>query len=417
MTLRRLRRLAPLLCALVVLVVTTPGAAAPDAGAPCPPEEACPVELDLEGLGGSAGSAAPGNAAAGGSGAGNVLLFFWGVDCPHCDEARPAVRALLGRRSDIVMELVEVRRDAAGRARFMREVERLGISAPGVPTFIYGDRYLVGFQGDASVIQLEALLKGEDAAASHQGIVHLPLIGDVDPSRLSLPAFTLLVGLVDGINPCAMWVLLVLLGILTHVKSKTRLLLFGGAFVVMSGVVYFLFMTIWVSLFALMGLSRAITIVLGAVVLVMGLINLKETIWFKKGVSLVIPDAVKPKIYKRMRGITRAASLPAALLGVLTLAFFVNLIELGCTLGLPAIYTRVLTLRQDLGAAGRYLFIALYNLAYVVPLAIIVLAYAVTFHRMTLSERGAKILKGVSGVLLVVFGLILILAPELLTTT
>jgi hypothetical protein len=166
-----------------------------------------------------------------------------------------------------------------------------------------------------------------------------------------------------------------------------------------------------------MGLSRIITIVLGVIVLAMGLVNLKELIWFKKGVSLVIPDKMKPKIYKRMRGITRAASLPAALLGVLTLAFFVNLVELGCTLGLPAIFTRVLTLRQELGAAARYLYVGLYNVAYVVPLAIIVGIYAATLHRMTLTERGAKVLKAVSGLLLVVFGVVLIWAPELLSTT
>ena len=175
------------------------------------------------------------------------------------------------------------------------------------------------------------------------------------------------------------------------------MLLFGGAFVLMSGVVYFLFMTVWVGLFRLIGLSRTITIILGCVVLVMGLINLKELMWFKKGVSLMISDKAKPKLFKRMRGIARAASLPAALGGVVALAFVVNLIELGCTLGLPAVYTRILSLRHELGAPARYGYLALYNLAYIVPLAAIVAVYAATVHRITLSERGAKILKGVSG--------------------
>jgi hypothetical protein len=207
----------------------------------------------------------------------------------------------------------------------------------------------------------------------------------------------------------------VLLGILMHVKERKRLFLFGGIFVVMSGVVYFLFMTVWVGLFHLVGLSRPITIVLGLVVLVMGLINLKELIWFKKGVSLMISDKAKPKLYKRMRGIARAASLPAAVLGIVTLAFFVNLIELGCTLGLPAIYTRILSLREELSFGARYGYLALYNLAYIVPLAVIVIVYAMTFKRLTLGERGAKVLKGVSGTLLVLFGLLFIAAPELLT--
>jgi hypothetical protein len=128
-------------------------------------------------------------------------------------------------------------------------------------------------------------------------------------------------------------VLLVLLSILVLVKSRARLLLFGAMFVVASGVVYFLFMTAWMELFSLAGLSRAITVLLGLVVLAMGLVNLKELLWFKKGVSLMIPDRAKPGLFRRMRAIAHSVSLPAALAGIAALAFLVNLIELGCTLG------------------------------------------------------------------------------------
>jgi hypothetical protein len=226
--------------------------------------------------------------------------------------------------------------------------------------------------------------------------------------------FTLTIGLVDGINPCAMWVLLVLLGILAHVRSTRRLLMVGATFVVMSGIVYFVFMTAWLSLFQLVGFSRQITIGVGVVVLGMGLVNLKELVWFKKGVSLTIPDRVKPKLYKRMRGVANSVSVPAAFVGIAALAFLVNLIELACTLGLPAVYTRVLSLCEQLSMLERYTYLVLYNLAYVVPLALIVIVYALTLHRMTLGERGAKLLKGISGALLVVFGLLFILVPEVL---
>lgn len=399
---------------------------------PCPTAEACPVDLGLGGAPPRASAApsasarpatapsAPPPPAVDVPSTPRTLLFFWGVGCPHCEQAKPVIARLAEQHEGLTVESIEVREDEAGRARFLEVVERLSIAAPGVPTFVVGDAYLVGYQGEASDDRLEALVLGRGGAgrdASSPEAVVLPLVGLVDPSRLSLPTFTVLVGLIDGINPCAMWVLLVLLGILSHVDSRKRLLLFGGAFVVMSGVVYFLFMTVWVSLFSLMGLSRVITIALGVVVLGMGLINLKELVWFKKGVSLVIPDRVKPKLYRRMRGITKAASLPTALAGVVALAFFVNLIELGCTLGLPAVYTRVLTLRADLSTATRYLYLALYNVAYVIPLGAIVVVYAVTLHRMTLSERGAKVLKGVSGVLLTAFGVLLIVAPELLSVS
>jgi hypothetical protein len=231
---------------------------------------------------------------------------------------------------------------------------------------------------------------------------------------MPLAVFTVAVGLVDGVNPCAMYVLVVLLGILLHARSRARMALYGGAFVVMSGVVYFTFMTVWLGAFSLGGMSRTLTAGLGAALVVMGLLNAKDAIWLKRGPSLSVPDAAQPGLHRRMRRIAGAASLPAGLAGVAALAFVVNLVELGCTLGLPAVYTRVLSLRADLGTAARAAYLALYNLAYVVPLAAIVAAFVLTLRRAVLSPRGARILKGVSGALLLAFGALFLLAPGLL---
>ena len=347
------------------------------------------------------------------------LVFFWGEGCPHCEAAKPFVAALEAESPSLRVERVEVRRDAAGRHRFIESMRRLGAGAIGIPTFVVEEGHVVGYVGGATEREVRELVRraarGEATRDTAVKSVNLPLIGSIDPMTMSLPTFTLLIGLVDGINPCAMWVLLVLLSILVRVESRRRLVLFGGIFVLASGVVYFAFMTAWVGLFSLVGLSRTVTLLLGVVVLGMGLVNLKELVWFKQGVSLSIPDKAKPGLFRRMRKIARTASLPAAILGIGVLAFLVNLIELGCTLGLPAVFTRILTLRTDLSTAGRYGYLALYNLAYVVPLALIVAVYALTLHRLTLSERGAKVLKGVSGALLVIFGLFFILAPGVLS--
>jgi len=345
------------------------------------------------------------------------LVFYWGVGCRHCEEARPFVDSLA--REGVAVERVEVRGDPAGRARLVAEARRLGVAAPGIPFFVVGDRCVVGFRKEGTEAEVRAMIRaareGPPAAGDAAGgAVHLPLVGKVDPQALSLPALTVLIGLVDGLNPCAFYVLVAMLGVLLHVRSRGRLLLFGGMFVVASGVVYFLFMTAWLGIFTLTGLARGVTIALGAILIVMGLINLKEVLWFKKGVSLMIPERAKSGLFRRMRAVTGAASLPLALAGVATLAFLVNLVELGCTLGLPAVYTRILSLRRDLSSAARYAYLALYNVAYVIPLAAIVLAYAATLHRLALTERRAKVLKGVSGALLVTFGVLFVVAPATL---
>jgi hypothetical protein len=339
-----------------------------------------------------------------------TLLFFWRHGCPHCEEAKPFVRDLARERPELEVRWIDVRGEPADRELFLATMRRLEVQAAGVPTFVIGDQLVVGFLPGSTEREVRALVDAALAgsAAVAPAPVILPLVGALDPASLPLLSFTLIVGLVDGINPCAIWVLLVLLGILMRVRSTTRLALVGGIFVVMSGVVYAIFMTAWLAVFQLVGLSRAITMALGAVVVVMALINLKETVWFRQGPSLTIPDRVKPSLYRRMRAVAQTVQLPAMIVGVAALAFVVNLVELACTIGLPAMYTRVLSLRSELSGAARLAYIGLYNVAYVVPLALVVVVYTLTLHRLVLDERGAKILKAVSGVILLVAGLALL---------
>lgn len=342
--------------------------------------------------------------------------MFWGIGCPHCEAARPAVAAIAADEPGLAVEWVEVRQDAAGRLRFIEAAKRLGIEGAGVPMFVIGDQVIVGFRKGLTEQELRrAIHKARtSAAATPPQTVDLPLFGAVDPSRISLPLFTVLIALADGINPCAFYVLMVLLGLLLHVPSRRRVALYGGLFVVMSGVVYFLFMTVWLGFFVAVGGSRWITIVLGAALVGMGLVNLKELVWFERGVSLMIPERSKPGLFRRMRRIADSASLPTAIVGITALAFMVNLVELGCTLGLPAVYTRLLSLHTGLSTAGRYGYLVSYNAIYVVPLAAIVAAYVLTLSRIAMTERRAKILKAVSGVLLVAFGVTFLVAPNLL---
>lgn len=337
------------------------------------------------------------------------LTVYWGAGCPHCEEARPFVEGLAA--GGLRVEWVEVRRDPGGRARFASEVERLGISGAGIPLFVAGDRAVVGFRPGESEVAIRAIASGATEGGEP---VSLPWVGEIDPRAVPLPVFTLAVGLLDGLNPCAMYVLVVLLGILLHVGSRRRMALYGFAFVAVSGIVYFLFMTAWLGLFALGGLSRTLTAGLGVALAGMGILNLKDAVWLRRGPTLSVPERAKPGLFRRMRKVTAAASLPAALAGVVALAFVVNLVELGCTLGLPAMYTRVLSLRDGLGTAGRLGYVALYNLAYVVPLAAVVALFLVTLRRVVLGERAARALKGVSGALLLGFGLLFLLRPEIL---
>jgi hypothetical protein len=154
-----------------------------------------------------------------------------------------------------------------------------------------------------------------------------------------------------------------------------------------------------------------VTLAAGAMALAVGLINVKDFFRFGRGISLSIPESRKPAIYQRTRAILAAGTMPAVLAATLLLAVAVNFYELLCTAGFPMVYTRLLTL-QEIGPAGYYLYLALYNLVYVIPLGVIVGAFAFTMGARRLSEREGRLLKLMSGLMMLQLGMLLMLAPD-----
>ncbi|GAK60049.1 membrane protein, putative [Candidatus Vecturithrix granuli] len=252
--------------------------------------------------------------------------------------------------------------------------------------------------------------------ASKAEVIEIPIIKKrvaLNISQIGLPLFTLIIGGLDGFNPCAMWVLSFLLTLVIYAKSRTKILLIGGIFVIASGIIYFLFMTAWLNIFIFVGYVKWLRIAVGFVAIVMGIINCKDFFFFQKGVSLTIPESAKPKLYKRMRAVIHTSAIPGVILGTIVLAVTANLIELLCTAGFPAIYTNILT-TQNLSVIQYYLYLVLYNVIYVIPLAVIVGIFAWKMGGRKVTEKEGRILKLVGGLLMLALGLILLIKPQLL---
>jgi glutaredoxin len=333
------------------------------------------------------------------------IEVFVRADCPHCQDAHRFLDEL--RREDPSLVVVErdVMQDAAARERLLALAAQHGIGAAGVPTFRIGERVIVGFRSaETTGAEIRAALAGREPA------VELPLLGAVDVRALGLPLFTVLIGLLDGFNPCAMWVLVFLVSLLAGLQDRRRMALVAGTFVAVSGAAYFLFMLAWLNAFLAVGVSRGLELALGAVAVAIGAVHLKDGIAPGVGPSLSIPDSARPGLYRRMRAIVRAESAGAALLSATVLAVVVNLVELGCTAGLPALYTRILTLREL--PAWQYLgYLGLYNAAYVFDDALVVATAVITLSRRRIQERGARVLQLVSGGVMLALGVLLWAAP------
>ncbi|MBK7977666.1 MAG: glutaredoxin family protein [Deltaproteobacteria bacterium] len=332
--------------------------------------------------------------------------------CPHCEEARRFLADLrrLQPGIEVVVHDVEHERDALDSLRALAARERFaGVS---VPTFAMCGTVWVGFD-DAITTgrRIEALVAGLDDERSEDTGVDVIGLGRVRVEDLGLPLFTVVLGLVDGFNPCAMWVLLFLLSILVNLRDRRRIVLIAGTFVMVSGLAYFAFMAAWLNVFLLVGLSRAVQVALGVIALAIGTIHVKDAVAFGRGPSLSIPEAAKPGIYTRVRKIVNAEALGPALAGAFVLAVLVNVVELLCTAGLPALYTQILGL-QALDPLARYAYLVLYNVAYVADDTLMVALVTITLSRRKLDTTGGRWLKLVSGLVVLVLGILLLAAPE-----
>lgn len=251
----------------------------------------------------------------------------------------------------------------------------------------------------------------DEMAQSPEDSIALPWFGRLNASDIGMPLFTIAVGLVDGFNPCAMWVLLFLLSILVNLRDRVRILAVAGTFVLVSGIAYFAFMAAWLNVFLIIGYLRPIQVGLGLLAITVGAIHIKDFFAFKQGISLSIPESAKPGIYQRVRKIVTAEHLSGAIVGAIVLAVLVNMVELLCTAGLPAMYTQILTLQQY-PAWQNYAYLALYNVAYMFDDSIMVLLVVWTLGKRKLQQREGEWLKLVSGLVVLLLGLVMIFKPH-----
>ncbi len=347
------------------------------------------------------------------------LYFFWSQACPHCIAARPLVDAYAEANPWLELESLEVGAERENLRLYRAMAAEQGMEARSVPAFFYCGEMVVGFdaegEGGALFSGIAACRERLRAGGTmHDEIAPAALPHGLSRDEVGLLPLTVMIAALDAFNPCAFFVLLFLLGMMAHARERWRMLLVGGLFVFISGLLYFLFMSAWLNLFLLVGVLRPVTIAAALVALLAAVINIKDALRPGGVVSLSISDEKKPGLFRRVRELLKMQGLPGLLFGTVVLALLANSYELLCTSGLPMVYTRILTL-EELPAVSYYLYLLLYNVVYVVPLALIVLLFSFGVARGKLQAMGGRLLKLLSGLMMLGLGLLLLLAPEWLS--
>ena len=365
------------------------------------------------------------------------LVLFWGDGCPNCAAEEVWLATVEEQHPDLEIARYEVWDDPANQELFAAEGERLGFTAGSVPTTIIGERVWIGWTDQieqdiaGAIATVEAGgeptpgvfgTEGAGTCSQDEGVcsadapettVDVPLVGDVTVSADSLLLSTIVIGFVDGINPCSLWVLSVLLAIVLRTNSRRRVLAIGSTFLAITAAMYGLYMAAFYSALAVVGMMGWIQIAVAVIAGVFGVVSVKDYFAFGKGVSFTIRQEDKPGIYRRMREAAGKERLLPALGATAVLAVGVSLLETPCTAGFPVLWTGMLH-ANDVGAvetAGLFV-------AYMVPFLLdelLIFAIAVaTMRSAKLQEKHGELLKLFAGVTMLVLAAVMALDPTLM---
>ncbi|MFH1462178.1 MAG: hypothetical protein ABIG08_00535 [bacterium] len=348
--------------------------------------------------------------------------FFYSETCPHCGKEEVFLDELKEDYPELEIKRYEIISSSENQELLKGFYEKYQVPEREwglIPITFTPDKYFVGFN-EQIAREIEGCLKeclGEEGYLSRE--ITIPFWGTIDPSEMSLPVLTLVFGAMDGFNPCAMWVLLFLIVLLINARSRKRMLLIGGTFILTSGLVYFLILSAWLNLFLMISYVNLTRILIGCFAILIGIWQISNFIKFRPGVCQVtdgksgLQEKIKGKLKNQAEKIAFSPFTLALLAGVVLLAFGVNLVEFFCSAGLPALYTRILAL-QDLNSVAYYIYLLLYTFVFMLDDLIIFSIAAVTLSKFGFAEKYNYWTTLLGGLLILILGLLLIFKPEIL---
>lgn len=358
-----------------------------------------------------------------------TVYFFHGAECPHCAEETEYLNELQAEyKEQIRIVKYEVWHDVNNEALCNKVKEYFNTSAKGVPFTVIGEKYFSGYNSyvgediksaidnylndteDSEKIDTHPAENETKKTEKTKETTTIPLLGKVDKKSVSLPIVAIILGALDGFNPCAMWILLFLINMLFTMKNRKRMWILGFAFLFTSAFVYFL---------AMLGLNVVLSFttvnwiraLIGCVALIGGIINIRSYIKTKNDGCHIVDNKKRNKYFTKIKKFTSEKSFLLALFGVITLAASVNLVELACSAGFPALFVELLNI-NELSPLQDILYIILYIIFFLLD-DVIVFVVAMTTLKLTgISTKYNRFSHLIGGLLMIIMGILLILKPE-----
>jgi len=352
------------------------------------------------------------------------FVLFHSETCPHCKEEIKFIDKILRPQYDAYVDfrLYEIG-DQKNQVVYTQYARMYNVNLQGVPVTFVGNELVYGFGSAEStgeqIISLiekkinESGVRGIMEQPAEKELVNIPVLGEINLASFSLPLLTVAIGLLDGFNPCAMWVLLFLISLLLGIEDRKRMWILGGLFILSSGIVYFFFMAAWLSFVMFVGMIFAIRVLIGLTAIGVGSWNLRDYWKNRKADGVVCKVSNKTgtkNTFEKIKEIVYKKSLLWSIFGIILLGFSVNLVELACSAGFPAVFTQVLAM-SEIAQWKRYLYMAGYIFFYMLDDMVVFGIAMFTLKSKTIGGKYAKYANLIGGLIILILGLLLIFKP------
>ena len=349
------------------------------------------------------------------------LYIFHGEECPHCHEELNWLETIKEKYKDkLNVYYYEIWHNPANKKLMETVCEDFSIECRSVPFTVIGDKTFSGFS-DAAASRIESkineYIKDDNNNENNNNendsnIVNIPFIGNINIKDVSIPLVAIILGFIDGFNPCAMWILLLLISLLFGMEDKKKAWILGITFLFISGFVYFLSM---IGINFVLGIATInwMKILIALFILIAGIFNLRKYLKIRKEEAgcTVVDDKKRKKLITRMRDIIKSKSFGLAFLGIIVLAATVNLIEMACSLGFPLIFNEILTVNNINGIA-KIMYLLLYIFFYMIDDMVVFAISMFTLEATGITNKYNKICTLVSAIIMIAMGMLLLFKPD-----
>ncbi len=363
----------------------------------------------------------------------NIYLFY-GDGCPHCKEEEKWLDSYLNKNEFIKIHRYEVWYDKENQEKYSKVHDILNDTSSGIPYLIIGETVISGFDEEITperiknAVEYYKNVNYKDKVGIYLGVVEdkneedtktdyqetevkIPILGKQKIKDVSIGLAAVVIGLVDGFNPCAMWILLFLISMLLGMKNRKRMWALGIAFLVSSALVYFLFLISWLNLAVFLNKILYIRVAIAFVAVLFGVLQVNSFFFKKDDGCEVVDTKNRKKIIKSIQKIVKEKSFILALIGIILLAASVNIIELLCSLGLPVMFTQILTI-NEVGKLGQILYSLIYILFFMIDDIIIFIIAMKTLEIKAISNKYGKYSHLIGGLIMIIIGILMIYKPE-----